>query len=172
MVGHRVIGFRMVGLRMIGLMVVSMGFFMVRLGVVILIIIGLMFVFHMVRVKVRRGCLLVVVRVVRFRVWNLAVVFIPISMILRVFLVVRLMMVWFVVVGFHMVVPIRYNIDRVVRRGKVCWGKMCRVQSSACRSEAVEARTMNLTVEAGSSVVSMVTRVSQGDGHQETQHLG
>ena len=119
MVGHRVIGFRMVGLRVIGLMVVSMGFLMVRLSVVILKKVGLMFVFHMIRVKVRGGCLLVVVRVVRFRVWNLAVVFIPISIILRVFLVVRLMMVWFEVVGFNMVVPIRYNIDRVLRKGKV-----------------------------------------------------
>ena len=71
----------------------------------------------------------------------------------------------FLVVGFHMV-PIRYNINRVVRRGEVC-----RVKSSACRSKAVEAGTMNLTVESGSSVVSMVTQVSQGEGHQETQHL-
>ena len=69
-------------------------------------------------------------------------------------------------IGFQMVVPTRYNIHRVVRRGEVC-----RVKSSACRSKAVEVRTVNLTIESGSSVVSMVTQVSQDDGHQETQHL-
>ena len=100
---------------------------------------------------------------VRLRVLNFAVVFIPISLL---FIMVGGMMI-----RFHMVVPIRYNIHRVVRRGKVCRGKVCRVQSSFCRSKAVEAWTMNLAVEPGSSVVSMVTQVSQGDGHQETQHL-
>ena len=111
----------------------------------------------------RRGWLVVQVVVVGFRWRNMAVVFVSGFM---------LLMMVFMMVGFHTVVPMRYIINRVVRRGKVCRGKMCRVQSSACWSEAVEARTMNLAVEAGSSVVSMVTQVSQGDGHQETQHLG
>ena len=106
----------------------------------------------------RRLWLVVQVVVVGFRCRNMAVVFVSVFMLL--------MMVLFMVVGFQMVVPIGYNIHRVVRRGKVC-----RVQSSFCRSKAVEARTMNLAVEPGSSVVSMVTQVSQGDGHQETQHL-
>ena len=107
--------------------------------------------------------LVVQVVVVGFRCRNMSVVFIPISLL---FIMVGGMMI-----RFHMVVTVRNNIHRVVRRGKVCRGKVCRVRSSACRSEAVEARTMNLAVEPGSSVVSMVTQVSQGDGHQETQHL-
>ena len=107
--------------------------------------------------------MLVVFRMVGLRVLNLAVVFIPISLL---FIMVGSMMI-----GFHMVVPISNNIHRVVRRGKVCRGKVCRVRSRTFRSKSVEAWTMNLAVESGSSVVSMVTQVSQGDGHQETQHL-
>ena len=107
--------------------------------------------------------MVVQVVVVGFRCRNMSVVFIPISLL---FIMVGGMMI-----RFHMVVTVRNNIHRVVRRGKVCWWEVCRVQSSACRSEAVEAWTMNLAVESGSSVVSMVTQVSQGDGHQETQHL-
>ena len=130
---------------------------------VFLMMVGFMLVFHMIRVKVRRRYLLVVFRMVGLRVLDLAVVFITISLL---FIMVGGMMI-----RFHMVVTVRNNIHRVVRRGKVCWWEVCRVQSSACRSEAVEAWTMNLAVESGSSVVSMVTQVSQGDGHQETQHL-
>ena len=121
-----------------------------------------MLVFHMVRVQVRRRCLLVVIKIVGLRVLNLAVVFIAITLLF--------VMVGGMMIGFYMVIPIRY-IDRVVRRGKVCRGKVCCVQSSACGSKSVEARTMNLAVDSGSSVVSMVTQVSQGDGHQQTQHL-
>ena len=55
-----------------------------------MVIVGFMLVFHMVRVKVRRGYLLVVVRMVGFMGQNLAVVFIPIS--------VLLIVVWFRVI--------------------------------------------------------------------------